>query len=91
MCGADGDSLELTVEQLRARRTWLFFIGFCGLAALFVGAIALAWIKMGPVAFGVTVAFGGFAVSTFFSIMHIYCSMGTKKLVTGSTQIYTPE
>lgn len=90
--GADGDSLEVAVTQLRARRVPLFFVGFAGLASLIFSAIALAWIKMGDIVPAwVTV---GFFVLGFFilqSSLRIYCSMGRRRLVTGSAQFITPE
>mmetsp|Transcript_45297 Transcript_45297/g.118903 ORF Transcript_45297/g.118903 Transcript_45297/m.118903 type:complete len:215 (+) Transcript_45297:76-720(+) len=89
--GADGDSLELAVDQLRARRVQLFGVGFLSLIGLFLAAIALAWIKMPFIAHQVTLCFLVLGVVIMFSVLKIYCAMGRRRLVTGSTQFITPE
>ena len=89
--GAEGDSLEIAVHQLRARRLPLFFVGFSALFALVVASIALAQIKMGVIAAYVTIGFAILGMFLFQSTLRIYCAMGRRRLVTGSAQFITPE
>lgn len=89
--GSDGNSLEDAVTFLRARRTPLFLSGFAGLVCLIVAGIALAWIKMGEIAGLVTIAFLVFGFVTFVSVTQIFCAMGNRQLVTGQTNLITPQ
>lgn len=90
LLGSDGESLEQAVTHLRSRRFVLFTCGFCALASLVSAGVALAWIKMGPIASFVTIAFAIFGVSTFSSVMSIFCAIGGKTLTTGQTRFITP-
>lgn len=90
--GADGDSLEVAVAQMRARRWPLFFVGFSALVTLVAAGIALAWLKMGSLVAGyVTIAFALLGVLLSQSVLRIYCTMGRRRLVTGAAQFITPE
>lgn len=90
--GAEGDSLELAVSQMRARRWPLFAVGFASLCSLIAAGIALSWLKMGNFVAGwVTVSFALLGAFISQSVVRIYCTMGRQRLVTGATQFITPE
>ena len=89
--GADGDSLALAIEHLRARRFILFSTGGLALLGIVFAGIALAWMKMGPVAAYVTIGFVAFGFMAFVSVTRIFCAIGRRRLVTGMAQFITPE
>lgn len=90
LLGQDGESLEQAVTHLRSRRFVIFSSGFASLAALISAGIALAWIKMGPIAMPVTIGFGVFAFCTLTSVTSIFTAIGNRKLITGSAKLVTP-
>ena len=90
LLGQEGDSLEQAVNELRSRRWFLFFIGFMSLASIISGAMALAWIKMGAIAGTVCFAFAVMAGLTVWSVASVFCSIGSRKLITGATKFFTP-
>jgi len=91
LLGADGSSLEDAVSYLRARRAPMFLSGFAGLICLVVAGVALAWIKMGEVAFFVTICFIIFTFVMAVSVTQIFCAMGNRQLVTGQANLITPQ
>ena len=90
LLGSEGDSLEQAVLQLRKRQFTLFGSGFASLFGLVSAGVALAWVKMGSAAFIVSIGFVTLGVCTAFTVTSIFCSIGGKELVNGSTKFYTP-
>jgi len=87
--GEDGDNVEKAVMHMRKRRFLLFFTGFASLVTVVSAGTSLAWIKMGPIAAPVTAAFGVFALVTLYSVVDIFCAIGHRPLITGSTRLFT--
>jgi len=87
--GADGESLEAAVTVLRNRRFPIFTASFLSLASLVGASACMAYIKMGAAGPPVALAFGLFIVWTTFSFCTLVSNLGSRTLVTGSTQIYT--
>jgi len=90
LLGQHGDSLEKAVHHMRSRRVWLFFVGFLSLFSMISAAVAIAWVKMGDIAFGISVSFVAFLVMTMWSSFSIFFAIGKEKLTTGSTKFFTP-
>ena len=63
---------------------------FMSLASIISGAMALAWIKMGAIAGTVCFAFAVMAGLTVWSVASVFCSIGSRKLITGATKFFTP-
>ena len=90
LLGQDGESLEQAVSHLRSRRVVIFGSGFASLFFLITAGVALAWIKMGPIALPITIGFGVFTFFTATSVTSIFTAIGNRKLVTGAAKFVTP-
>lgn len=91
LMGSEGESLELAVHHLRERRFSVFLAGFTAFFSLISAAVALCWIKMGPIAIYVSLTFGFMMIWTFRSLWSIWHDIGNRQLVTGETKFYTPK